>query len=666
MKNKFLNYVIAAGFILAAGTLFVQAQYGPGGPIAGASGYTTNAPAINTNVYSGYNNYTSPPLATTYFAVISDTNGNVAFPANLNLAGNRSSNLVAYVDRNAVGTGQVNNVLQPFKTLDQAFSALPAAPPFPPLIKIIGNGTNYFGNTISNCSVVGESHTLTTIIYTNANNFANRSYAVAFEVAANNLTFRGFTFGTSYGGPTNQNIYCMPFEIYTDASGSMVSNNLIKDVWMPLWGGCFDGVYIAARNYAPNIEDCTWDLPWDLNVANGGLQTNSSFTWRNNYFTSECLSNNQNNINIGRIFSSYGINSPGITANIFNTTFILNTTNNQGIGFQLKSSGFQANFIGCVFSNSIPTNEVWLSGNTTPSGIVNIQGCMLHTNALSLINVAQANFNYEDWYAGSFVSGPETVLGPTYNSGIVNNSNSVVNYLDERWTNAAYANADWRRTNSAALAALVDTNPAVAGSASIIQSNAGGIYIPGLLNAGSLNVANASAIWNRTNNAGLLQDTNLSVANSGSVITTNTTGGGTFINNQLNVANTLQVSSTLVNLNGAALTGSGVIGSANNIWETNGLLTRIPAGGIPTVASGTTIAAPTSTDIFFVSGTTAIATITIPTGWGSTGQGQITIIPTGLWTTTTGGNIAIASTAVVSKALIMTYSQTTSKWYPSY
>ena len=79
------------------------------------------------------------------------------------------------------------------------------------------------------------------------------------------------------------------------------------------------------------------------------------------------------------------------------------------------------------------------------------------------------------------------------------------------------------------------------------------------------------------------------------------------------------------------------------------------------VASATTIT-PTGS-IFHVTGTTAIDTINIPyTGF----NGSITIIPDGIFTTTTAGNIALASTAVVSKALIMTYDATTAKWYPSY
>jgi hypothetical protein len=82
----------------------------------------------------------------------------------------------------------------------------------------------------------------------------------------------------------------------------------------------------------------------------------------------------------------------------------------------------------------------------------------------------------------------------------------------------------------------------------------------------------------------------------------------------------------------------------------------------PTIASAATIQplAP----ITFISGTTTINTITVPAEF--VGGGQITLIPTALWSTGTSGNIAIATTGVVSKALILSYDATTTKWYPSY
>ena len=83
----------------------------------------------------------------------------------------------------------------------------------------------------------------------------------------------------------------------------------------------------------------------------------------------------------------------------------------------------------------------------------------------------------------------------------------------------------------------------------------------------------------------------------------------------------------------------------------------------PTIASATTI--DPTTPIAFVSGTTAVVTITAPSPI-SAGGGTITLIPTGAFTWTTAGNIAVAGTAVVSRALTMTYDVTTTKWYPSY
>ena len=82
-----------------------------------------------------------------------------------------------------------------------------------------------------------------------------------------------------------------------------------------------------------------------------------------------------------------------------------------------------------------------------------------------------------------------------------------------------------------------------------------------------------------------------------------------------------------------------------------------------TIASATTIA-PTKS-ITFISGTAAVVTITAPTSFAAAG-GSITLIPTAAFTWTTAGNIAVAGTAVVSRALTMTYDSGTTKWYPSY
>lgn len=95
--------------------------------------------------------------------------------------------------------------------------------------------------------------------------------------------------------------------------------------------------------------------------------------------------------------------------------------------------------------------------------------------------------------------------------------------------------------------------------------------------------------------------------------------------------------------------------------KASGLLATTAAAA--TIASATTIA-PTK-QITFISGTTAIVTITAPAPI-SAGGGTITLIPTGVFTWTAAGNIAVLGTAVVNRALTMTYDVTTTKWYPSY
>lgn len=79
------------------------------------------------------------------------------------------------------------------------------------------------------------------------------------------------------------------------------------------------------------------------------------------------------------------------------------------------------------------------------------------------------------------------------------------------------------------------------------------------------------------------------------------------------------------------------------------------------VASASSIT-PTGTT-FHVTGTTQVNTI-VATGLQS-GQ-SIYIIPDGTFATGTSGNIALASTAVVNKTLIMTWDGTASKFTPSY
>jgi hypothetical protein len=64
-----------------------------------------------------------------------------------------------------------------------------------------------------------------------------------------------------------------------------------------------------------------------------------------------------------------------------------------------------------------------------------------------------------------------------------------------------------------------------------------------------------------------------------------------------------------------------------------------------------------------VSGTAAMVDITVPY---PSFQGRITLLPTGAFTWTAAGNIAVLGTAVVARLLDFYYNPITGKWYPSY
>jgi hypothetical protein len=105
-----------------------------------------------------------------------------------------------------------------------------------------------------------------------------------------------------------------------------------------------------------------------------------------------------------------------------------------------------------------------------------------------------------------------------------------------------------------------------------------------------------------------------------------------------------------------------VVGALSATSLTTSSFTAL-SGGTNTIASASSIG-PTKS-IIFISGTAAIDTIvTQPPITGA--NGTIILIPTGAFTWTTAGNIAIAGTAVVGKALHMTFSGSSLKWYPSY
>ncbi|HKT90089.1 MAG TPA: hypothetical protein VJQ59_16710 [Candidatus Sulfotelmatobacter sp.] len=122
-----------------------------------------------------------------------------------------------------------------------------------------------------------------------------------------------------------------------------------------------------------------------------------------------------------------------------------------------------------------------------------------------------------------------------------------------------------------------------------------------------------------------------------------------------------QTSAVIEVSNGVTLSGAGTLPSVtvSGAYVINNRSGALYPNKGANITSATTIAPVAG--ISHVTGTTTITTITAPAGFTT---GCIVLIPDGLWVTTTGGNIALGTTAVVSKALTMCYDG--SLWYPSY
>jgi len=98
--------------------------------------------------------------------------------------------------------------------------------------------------------------------------------------------------------------------------------------------------------------------------------------------------------------------------------------------------------------------------------------------------------------------------------------------------------------------------------------------------------------------------------------------------------------------------------AGNATFKTVGVYVGSPLSSASTIAP--------ANGLTHVTGTVTISTITVPTVLqnGAAFTGCINLIPDGLWTTTTGGNIALGSTAVVGKVLQECFDGIL--WYPSY
>jgi hypothetical protein len=106
------------------------------------------------------------------------------------------------------------------------------------------------------------------------------------------------------------------------------------------------------------------------------------------------------------------------------------------------------------------------------------------------------------------------------------------------------------------------------------------------------------------------------------------------------------------------LSGSATIGTTLAVADVTGTTAFANTLGI----TANVLATPNTIN-FVAAG--LIKTITVPTLFNP-GGGTVTLIPTAAFTWDATGNIAIAGTAVIGRALTMTYDALTQKFYPSY
>lgn len=94
--------------------------------------------------------------------------------------------------------------------------------------------------------------------------------------------------------------------------------------------------------------------------------------------------------------------------------------------------------------------------------------------------------------------------------------------------------------------------------------------------------------------------------------------------------------------------------------------TSMPAAPTTAVASAAGLVTP-SGPLFHITGTAAITGFNIPVGFDPKEGGTICAIPDGLFTTTNANNLALATTAVVSKPICWMYDPNATKpFFPTY
>jgi hypothetical protein len=352
------------------------------------------------------------------------------------------------------------------------------------------------------------------------------------------------------------------------------------------------------------------------------------------------------------------------------------TVNGTTKTINIGTNGVSGSTTNIVIGSSAGTSSTTIYGFTVGSNIVTSSSSfdLINTTAttlniggaattLTLGNTATAAQTVNMFTASTGASTYNFATGATLNAttktiniGTAGVSGSVTNIS----IGSTVSGATGTTTIGGVTTTLTGTTLNINGaSPSIVTSDTGTASV---FNTNALigSLFGAATTINIGNTATAAQTVNMFTANTGASTYNFATGATlTATTKAINIGtNGVSGSTTNITIGGSAGTSTTTINGT--IKATNAIATTAAA---PTIVSAATIA-PTAY-ITFISGTTSITTITAPASMTSSG-GQIVLIPTGLWSTATSGNIALASTAVVNKALIMYYDSATAKWYPSY
>ena len=220
----------------------------------------------------------------------------------------------------------------------------------------------------------------------------------------------------------------------------------------------------------------------------------------------------------------------------------------------------------------------------------------------------------------------------------------------------ACVNGVWTQLGTAA---MVGVSPAFTGTATFVNSsNTGTLQVAGTSTLGAVTASTVAA------SGAVTAATTLAVTGATTLSSTLAAGasslGATTVSSTLGVTGATTLSGTL----SAGASSLGATTLSSSLTLPSGAVTGYSVGSQLTAAATLTITNP----VHHVTNS-AVTISTISQAILPTGGGCITLIPDANManaTTSTGGNIALASTFIANKPLVLCLDPNTAKYYPSY